>query len=264
MGTLSRRRALGGLTALLSAALGLAALPAAASSGPSGNHAALALYATMVPKVNAKTVIDDVVSKDFYFGYTTGGYWFLSADTATYPYQRAVNDTVVAVLKHGKVSWATETFAAACAGHPHCAALVPLEFYETTAKAYWAELSGPHTTATCWYTATGSTAWVKTDYDLAGQPYWWDGHDPATTEPVFKSLVTGSTTDVVVLTYTNTKFHRGVVETDHVTVKTDLPATSTFAVAKGTTKAEKAYTYDAAFSYPKGKAPAAPTIHACA
>lgn len=251
-------RRVAALAAACTLSLATLAVPAGASGAPTGNAAAIHAYVQASEAMNKQPFMQFLIKSYYYLGYHSNGSWSMAWGYPKPPasYEQHVNATEITQSKDGKIVWVEITFAYACPSGSICfSTLTPLRFYVTKTAAYYAVLSGPNDTPTCWTNATKT--WVKTDFEATGNPNWYPGTATKySTASNFKPATTVGKTTTFVSTYEYTTDKSKVTETDTEDDTTHLFTHSILVVGKGDSKSYPAYTYSQTMSVPKGvKAP---------
>jgi hypothetical protein len=237
----------------------LGAAPAGASGRPTGNAAAMALYAKAVRVMNARGAITEVARGQYYWGYSGGSAWRLDVGSATapYPYEHHVNERVTLAVSGGKTTWELNQFVCPTAGG--CASQGTLSIYGTPSAVYWGTSSGAAGLPTCWTQASGQTEWMVRGYSPGWHPFSVTTGAGYTAQH-YVSVKRQGSRDVFTSTFSTSNHVTHVTEVDTMVASTDTFVGTTYRVAAS--PGHPAYRYSYAYSYP-ATAPAPPTLTMC-
>jgi hypothetical protein len=256
-----------GLVALVSVVTTVLA-PMADTAGatvPLGNATASKYWVKVTGTMNQLPTVTEVISGDFFFGYTTGGYWYLSwfKPSKTYSYQEPVKDTFVVVTKKGVIQWVTDTFTANCGAVRGCNKhLVPMRFYVGKQGGYWGAIANGKTAPTCWVKGSGQTACIGEYFSWTGKHVWYPGGGPYEGRATVAPLKVSGPTTTITATYSYTSDGQKATEIDTTTTATHRITKATFTVAAGHKSTERAYHQSEGVTW-STKQPAVPTLRAC-
>jgi hypothetical protein len=246
---------LGGLAAI-TCAIGVAAMMGpslvAASSGTTGNAAAIALYRTAAKATNDLPAyviiqhgyvrINDSIGKHRTSEWAWGQDQFQPGEVAT-------TEHLVLVQRHGVVAWIEDTLYpdVKCDSGGTCPAMLPLQFFITKSRAYAGIISSPKSPTAACFTRESTD---DVPYS-AGTSWWW-------AVGAFTPIVRHGAFREVTSSYPNSG--QLETETDWVRSSTTVFVRSSFRVSASHTH----HAFDFSASYTKlRKVPSVPHLTIC-
>lgn len=198
-----------------------------------GDPATIALYTSAANNLDNQSGYAQVATGAFFLGDSSATNWYLSWDVShpRYSWQQPVVENSLFAVVHRKIAWDTITWTPACPTGRLCVStLTSVRFFSERGASFWAILNGAHGTATCWYPATKTTAWINQDFNSTTQSPWYVGSSPYTYAPDYRPLVRHGGAVTVTSTY-DYKYGARVTEIDTINARTHLFTESVVHVA---------------------------------